>query len=203
MANTPAIPIDEHTGGEITAACFVLLLCLVLVVAAGFVAGRYGWKSKSWHWTLLNVLTFYSVGIIYGMLGGHNVGDGWSLGDSVYFTTVTVTTVGYGDEFPASQRGKVFVCFFIFIGLAIIGDALAAFVEFLVEKQEAAFKALVDKVKHEEVYEDGTKEERKHAALQQLYEEMAARHKKDFTISILEILGLLLIGTVFYSLNEV
>jgi hypothetical protein len=37
---------------------------------------------------------------------------------SLYFSTVTVATVGYGDIFPTSTFARVVVCCEIFVGLA-------------------------------------------------------------------------------------
>lgn len=46
--------------------------------------------------------------------------EDWSYLDSLYFSAVTATTVGYGDFSPVTSPGKVFTIFFAFctIGLA-------------------------------------------------------------------------------------
>ena len=46
--------------------------------------------------------------------------EGWSWVDSVYFSVVTLTTVGYGDFSPQTDAGKVFTIFYIIIGIGII-----------------------------------------------------------------------------------
>ncbi len=46
--------------------------------------------------------------------------EGWSLLDSLYFSVITLTTVGYGDFSPSTTAGKIFTIFYIFIGLGII-----------------------------------------------------------------------------------
>jgi len=54
--------------------------------------------------------------------------EGWSLLDAFYFSSITLTTVGYGDLAPATPAGKLFTVFYIFAGLGIIvgfADAIA------------------------------------------------------------------------------
>ena len=43
----------------------------------------------------------------------------WDYLDSLYFTVITVTTVGYGDFFPQTPVGKIFTMFFSFFGIAM------------------------------------------------------------------------------------
>jgi len=45
--------------------------------------------------------------------------EGMSLVDAFYFTSVTITTVGYGDVVPKSDAGKVFTVFLLFSGVSI------------------------------------------------------------------------------------
>jgi voltage-gated potassium channel len=73
------------------------------------------------------------------------LGKGWSFGDSLYYSTVTVTTVGYGDDVPDNNGSKMFICVFILVGLSMVADALGAFVEFLVNKQDEVLKSLLSK----------------------------------------------------------
>lgn len=46
--------------------------------------------------------------------------EGWSYLDSLYFSVITLTTVGYGDFSPQTSGGKLFTIFYIFIGLGMI-----------------------------------------------------------------------------------
>ncbi len=46
--------------------------------------------------------------------------EGWSWIDSVYFSVITLTTVGYGDFSPQTDAGKIFTIFYIIIGIGII-----------------------------------------------------------------------------------
>ena len=46
--------------------------------------------------------------------------EGWSWIDSIYFSVITLTTVGYGDYSPQTDEGKLFTIFYIVIGIGII-----------------------------------------------------------------------------------
>jgi len=46
--------------------------------------------------------------------------EGWTLLDSLYFSVITLTTVGYGDFSPQTDVGKIFTMIYIFVGLGIL-----------------------------------------------------------------------------------
>ncbi|HLC69141.1 MAG TPA: potassium channel family protein [Candidatus Bilamarchaeaceae archaeon] len=45
--------------------------------------------------------------------------EGWSLLDSVYFVTATISTVGYGDVVPHSNEGKILTIVLIWTGISL------------------------------------------------------------------------------------
>lgn len=46
--------------------------------------------------------------------------EGWSYIDSLYFSIVTLTTIGYGDFSPQTDEGKLFTIFYIILGIGMI-----------------------------------------------------------------------------------
>lgn len=53
--------------------------------------------------------------------------------NSVYFSVVSLTTVGYGDIVPTTDAGKIFVCLYLLAGIGII----AAFASNLIKNAVA------------------------------------------------------------------
>ncbi len=58
--------------------------------------------------------------IIILLFGGifYSYIEGWRFIDSLYFSAMTITTVGYGDFTPKTDIGKIFTIIFAIIGVA-------------------------------------------------------------------------------------
>jgi voltage-gated potassium channel Kch len=50
--------------------------------------------------------------------------EGWTFVDSLYFSVVSLTTVGYGDIAPTTDAGKLFTVLYLLIGVGIIAAFL-------------------------------------------------------------------------------
>ena|SRR3989338_2997347 len=69
----------------------------------------------------------------------YHFSEGWSYLDSVYFSTTTITTVGFGDLHPNSVLSKMFTIVYVIIG---VGSALYTFTliaEYYVETHHESF----------------------------------------------------------------
>eukprot|EP00930_Biecheleria_cincta_P001147 TRINITY_DN10230_c0_g1_i1.p1 TRINITY_DN10230_c0_g1~~TRINITY_DN10230_c0_g1_i1.p1 ORF type:complete len:354 (-),score=31.31 TRINITY_DN10230_c0_g1_i1:97-1158(-) len=75
---------------------------------------------------MFRIFAYYALGaIMYGRL------EGWGIMDSIYFMTVTATTVGYGDLSPATRFGKLFSVFYSILGFTVVMAAIAPLLSFL------------------------------------------------------------------------
>ena len=52
--------------------------------------------------------------------------EGWSLLDSLYFSVVTLATIGYGDLTPTTDTAKLFSIVYILVGVGILGVFISA-----------------------------------------------------------------------------
>ncbi|GLJ41398.1 hypothetical protein SUGI_0856890 [Cryptomeria japonica] len=100
------------------------------------------YKTKGIRPTLsqAGLVLFIYLGV--GMICFYNVEDELRglrtsrLVDALYFTVVTMTSVGYGDLVPNGALPKLLACFFVFSGMALVGLLLSGAADYLVEKQE-------------------------------------------------------------------
>jgi|TARA_Y200000002_G_scaffold273617_1_gene227952 voltage-gated potassium channel len=72
-------------------------------------------KDKSYRNLLFTTNFFIALGtVVYHYI------EGWSWLDSLYFSVITLTTIGYGDFSPQTDLGKIFTLLYIVVGVALI-----------------------------------------------------------------------------------
>ncbi|HSE60999.1 MAG TPA: potassium channel family protein [Candidatus Saccharimonadales bacterium] len=69
------------------------------------------------------LLLVWAIGSVF-----YHLVEGLSYVDALYFTAVTLTTVGYGDLAPQTDAGKIFTAIYAFVGIGIfLGFAATLF----------------------------------------------------------------------------
>ncbi len=99
---------------------FPTFLWKKLAHAFDFLTSGYGLKLYRVLLTFVFIVSFLS-GINY-LFRKEFFGDGviCSLLDSIYFTLVTLTTLGYGDMYPTTQTGKLVIAGEVTLGIVVI-----------------------------------------------------------------------------------
>jgi len=73
------------------------------------------WRDPAYRSLLFATNFFLAIGIVaYRFL------EDWSWLDSLYFSVITLTTIGYGDFSPKTNLGKLFKMGYIIIGVSLI-----------------------------------------------------------------------------------
>ena len=62
----------------------------------------------------------------------------WSFLDSVYFSVITIATVGYGDFAPQTALGKIFTIGYIFCGLGLFVASATSVADSIINAQRDA-----------------------------------------------------------------
>tara|TARA_B100000497_G_C7579793_1_gene349100 strand:- start:396 stop:713 length:318 start_codon:yes stop_codon:yes gene_type:complete len=72
-------------------------------------------KDEEYRSLLITSAIILSIGTLT-----YHILEGWSWIDSLYFSVITLTTIGYGDFSPQTDAGKLFTIFYILLGLGMI-----------------------------------------------------------------------------------
>lgn len=98
--------------------------------------------------SLLTAALAIFIAILFGATGFHLI-EGFSVLDSIYLATETVTTVGYGDLSPKTPEGRVFAIFFMLLGGGTVLYALTTLVQAIIQSE--IFSILNDRWKLKEM----------------------------------------------------
>lgn len=74
--------------------------------------------------------------VLFGGATFYHYMEGWRYLDALYFSSYTITTVGYGDITPKTDAGKIFTIFYIFVGVGIVLYGLSLMASHFVEIRE-------------------------------------------------------------------
>jgi voltage-gated potassium channel len=88
--------------------------------------------------------------------------EDWSLLDALYFSVVSLATVGYGDLAPSTALGKAFTIFYILSGIGVIVLFASTMARHAIDhrvSRAAQRREFVDHLEHRDV-EPGTEDGR-------------------------------------------
>lgn len=86
------------------------------------------------------LLVLFLLVIITGVIG-YTAIEGWSIGEALYMTIITITTVGFQEVNPLSVAGRYFTIFLVLAGVGTVFYTLASITEFLIEGHLTGFLA--------------------------------------------------------------
>ena len=68
--------------------------------------------------------------------------------DGLYFTVVSIETVGFGDIVPDSAASRVFICFYILFGILNLGVAVGMARETIFERLQISYQRRLANIRH-------------------------------------------------------
>jgi voltage-gated potassium channel len=92
---------------------------------------------------LTRILILVVAVIAYGTIGFHFIeGQNWTV--SLYWTFVTIGTVGYGDYSPKTPMGMYFTISLLVLGIGTFAVAIESIVEVITSKQQMKIMGLIN-----------------------------------------------------------
>lgn len=83
---------------------------------------------------LLMILTATLIGVASAAF---RWAEGWSWLDSIYFSVITISTIGYGDITPKTDAGKVITIFYVLCGLGLFVATASAIADTIISNARA------------------------------------------------------------------
>jgi voltage-gated potassium channel len=90
--------------------------------------------------------------VLLGGVAGFMIIEGYSFGDAVYMTVITVSTVGYTEVRPLSEAGRVFTSVYILFNIVAFAYLLSVFTYYIIQGEifkkmhENLVKTRIDKL---------------------------------------------------------
>ena len=72
---------------------------------------RFG-PSRAGDFLIVSVLVILATGTTF-----YTLVEGWTVIEALYFTVITLTTIGYGDLHPTTEFSRLFTIFFVLAGV--------------------------------------------------------------------------------------
>ncbi len=107
-----------------------MFLPILLVAARLAVVVRVGLRDRAFR--AMTILLVFWIGVgtaCYSLL------EHWDIIDALYFSVVTLTTIGYGDFSPETDSGKLFTVFFAPTGIGVFVAFSARIAQIVLSKR--------------------------------------------------------------------
>jgi voltage-gated potassium channel Kch len=73
------------------------------------------WRDPQDRGQVALVISLLIVGVVF-----YTLVEGWTVVDAVYFSAMSLATVGYGDIVPTTDVGKIFTVVYVLSGIGIL-----------------------------------------------------------------------------------
>lgn len=103
-------------------------------------------EHKNFHRRIIYITLIIFIFLFGGATYYHYIEE-WRYLDALYFTSYTLTTVGYGDIVPKTDAGKIFTIFYVFAGVGMVLYGLSIIASHFVEVREEFWLERLNKIR--------------------------------------------------------
>lgn len=105
------------------------------------------WREDEQLLAMVRCLAMLMAVVTFGTLGFHLVEEGWSYWESLYFTLVTITTVGYGDH-GISENGQKFAALLLLCGIGTFTYSLTTLAQIASDREASERRKIKHMIAH-------------------------------------------------------
>ncbi|MEO1063860.1 MAG: potassium channel family protein [Actinomycetota bacterium] len=106
------------------------MLSLLLIVKRFGTIVRHGWSDRDFRGLSLVLAFWITLGTIV-----YSINESWSVVQSLYFSVMTLTTIGYGDFAPTSDLMRLYTVLYSIMGVGFFVAFNTRLVQVAVEVQ--------------------------------------------------------------------
>ena len=82
------------------------------------------------------ILLFFLLTLLVGATLFYYSVEGWSIIDSLYFSVMTMSTIGYGDLVPTTTWSKIFTIIFSILSIGFFAAVIAKILSIVLERKK-------------------------------------------------------------------
>ena len=105
------------------------------------------WREDEQLLAMARCLAMLAAVVAFGTLGFHLVEEGWTYWESLYFTLVTITTVGYGDQ-GIGENGQKFAALLLLCGIGTFTYSLTTLAQIASDREASARRKMKHMIAH-------------------------------------------------------
>ena len=117
----------------------MLYLSLASVFSRFYKVMRTGWDDHEFRGLSVVLGSWVTLGTLI-----YSLREGWSIVDSLYFSVMTLTTIGYGDFAPTSSGMRLYTVVYSIMGIGLFVAFNARLAQFAIEGRRSDDDAVDD-----------------------------------------------------------
>ncbi len=108
---------------------------------------RIAQKAKTIDADVIRAMGIFLLIVLIGSLVYSHL-EQWSYLDSMYFSIITLTTIGYGDMHPVQDSSKIFTIFYVLFGVGLVFYLFTTIARHLFEDEKKEIQRLDKTLAH-------------------------------------------------------